>query len=320
MRNVRYQLHLVRRRGGETVPRAHALHEIACVFGARLVVTDDEPARPYVVARASSLGDALDDDAIARRALRLGYTRAVVRVAPLHITHDVTLDDETARAPRAWNRVERGLPTGAWRSDGAALELTPLVVVDDDERRVREPRVVADDARAHGAAAPSGRPPVHRRRLSTRDARFVSNVCALADGARVLDPFAGPAVLADALGARALDVVRADIDPRVLVHASGARAVWADARALPFDDAVFDGVVTEPPYRAHERASVVESAGELARVVRAGGALTLLLARSLEEPMVRAITPAFGEVTARFAIARHGLACAVVVIERHRRP
>lgn len=305
MADARFHIHLVRRRGGETVPRALALQELRSVFGDALTLDDTgaHDARPYVRARL-----ALDDAAIAARAPRLGYTRAIVRAAPL--------DDEGARAVTRWNARAHGLPSGPWRTDGAALVLTPLVVVADDEGRGREPRVVTDDARAHGAAAPSVRPPVHRRRLSSRDARFVANVCGLEDGARVLDPFAGPGVLADALAARALAVVRGDLDARVVTRAP--RAMRLDARALPFDDASFDGVVTEPPYRRHERASVVESAAELVRVVRVGGTITLLVAHALEEPLVRAITPAHGAVTARFALVRHGLACAVVVIERAR--
>jgi hypothetical protein len=307
-----HHIHLVRRRGGETVPRALALTELARVYGPTLVVTDDARGQlPFVRAHFT-----IDDVAIAARAHRLGYTHAIVRVR--------TLAADVARATPAWNKRTRGVPTGAWRDAGAHVWMDPVVVIDDDNARD------ADGAPASGGvpppeggvAPPAPRRPLaaHRRRLSLLDARFIANVCALADGARVLDPFAGRGTLARALVHRALQVTTGDVDlaaaHAAARHAATSCAVHADARALPFDDDVFDGVVTEPPYRAHERAAVIASVRELVRVVRLHGVLALLIADGMCDDVTAALTVQGCVETERFALVRHGLACALLVARR----
>jgi SAM-dependent methyltransferase len=257
------------------------------VYGSALVVTDDTHGQlPFVRAHFT-----IDDATIRARASRLGYTRAIVRVR--------ALAPDEARATRVWNARTDGVPTGAWRDAGAHVFLFSVVVIGDD------------------APALDGAMPVHRRRLSGALARFMSNVCGLTDGARVLDPFVGRGTLAHALAARGLDVTCGDVDARVIEALSAAarfpRTLTCDARALPFDDDTFDGVITEPPYRAHERAAVVASMRELARVVRPDGVLALLVADGMYAEVMAALTMHGCVEHASFAQKRHGLACTLVV-------
>jgi hypothetical protein len=221
----------------------------------------------------------IDDTEVQRLAPRLGYCEAVVRVS-VH-----------PRVERDLSRRRGRVPTGWWREDGRDLFFEPLWVASATELRAP-------------ATAPS-----QRRRLSLLDARFVANLCRLFDGALVVDPFAGLGGLTRALRARGLRTLAFDVD-------AGLGHAVADARALPLACASVCGVVSEPPYRRHERAAVVAAVAEMARVVRRGGSVTLLVASTMLADLEPAFAAAGLFVRTRHPVVRHGLAALCVVLER----
>jgi len=239
-------------RGRAGIDPAHARLELEAVFGAALTVR--EVQQPFRLA----VDIALAPEEIARLGARLGYCLGITSVRPAR-------DGETARpkGPEPWAQE-------VVRIAGTAYRLTPVAVP---------------------AAPPTGRAKgTHRRRnLSVLDARFIANVSGLRDGGRVLDPFAGAGTLADALRARDLEVTASDLDGAAVsrLQSTGHRAFIADASRLPFKTGEFDGVVTEPPYRAYEREAVLASVAELARVTRTGGVLTLFVTTEMV-PALRA--------------------------------
>lgn len=92
------------------------------------------------------------------------------------------------------------------------------------------------------------------------------------------------------LGARAGRVVGIDVDPAVVRAATDRHgeleARVADVRALPFDDASFDAVVSNSTLdHLGTTAEVVEALGEIRRVLRHDGRLVLTLDNPLN-PLV----------------------------------
>src|SRR5262249_22985579 len=92
--------------------------------------------------------------------------------------------------------------------------------------------------------------------------------------------FAGVGGLLVEARASGWQVVSADRDA-FLRHGLGALSDEhrvADARSLPFPDASFDAVASEPPYHPAATETVVAALAELNRVLKPGGALALLCA------------------------------------------
>jgi len=127
----------------------------------------------------------------------------------------------------------------------------------------------------------------------------VANLAGLSDGSRVLDPFAGLGAIGRAAMERDLDVWVSDIDP--------------DAGRLPFSDGWFDGILGEPPYHRRDRAAVVASLPELARVVRPGGVAVLLIADWMRRDMQPG--DAWTEEL-RLPVHRHGIECSTLIWRR----
>ncbi|MBA2383675.1 MAG: class I SAM-dependent methyltransferase [Actinobacteria bacterium] len=102
-------------------------------------------------------------------------------------------------------------------------------------------------------------------------------------GERWLDVGTGGGGLAFSLARRGADVVGVDVAEDGLVHAReetaarglAAEFVLADAQALPFEDAVFDGVASA--FGVIFASDQQSAASELARVCRPGGKLGLTL-------------------------------------------
>ena len=127
-----------------------------------------------------------------------------------------------------------------------------------------------------------------RRGLPVCDARLLVNLVNVPEpGARFLDPFAGVGGLLIEARKAGFHVVSVDVDP-ILQHGLGALAdehQVSDARSLPFPDASFDALATEPPYHASATESVLESLGELDRVLRPGRSIAMLVAAHQAEAL-----------------------------------
>ena len=98
----------------------------------------------------------------------------------------------------------------------------------------------------------------------------------LAPGSLVLDVAAGTGSITRVLQARGHRVVSLDQSHEMLskAHDRGASAVLATAERLPFDDGTFDAVTFG--YLLRYVDSVPDAMGELARVVRSGGAVGMV--------------------------------------------
>jgi hypothetical protein len=128
--------------------------------------------------------------------------------------------------------------------------------------------------------------------LSTYDARLLVNLVTPSDGGRLLDPFAGGGNIVLAALAGGYSVYSTDNDPALCHGLSdlGSQHTVADARALPFADAMFDAIATEPPYHDSATPTVVASLAECSRVLKPGCKLALLSASSQVEALRRQAT------------------------------
>jgi SAM-dependent methyltransferase len=117
-----------------------------------------------------------------------------------------------------------------------------------------------------------------RRGLPVYDARLLVNLTGARPGDRLLDPFAGIGGLVQEARASGCRVYSLDIDTslRFGLAQFGAKHVVGDARALPFPENSMDAIATEPPYDDEALPAVVQSLGEMARVLRPDGRLTML--------------------------------------------
>ena len=120
----------------------------------------------------------------------------------------------------------------------------------------------------------------HWRRLTVR-------ALGLAPGSLVLDLACGTGALGDAARQAGYRVLGADMSAGMLsVVEERFAAVQADAAALPFGDAEFDGVVCG--YALRNFTDLAGSIGEAARVLRPGGRIALLEVALPESRLLRA--------------------------------
>lgn len=275
-----HQVYWRTRRGGWSIPRGHAAQEFEAVFEGVLRWLDDDADASF---RRVELQ--LSEHEIRRRASRLGFSSALV---------------EVERVP-----AEAGAP--------AQLRSGQL------QRREADAMLLLTTV-----ARPEPLPPSHdgipdrRRRLSGYDARWCANLLPVEDGARVLDPFAGLGVLAAAAEGRGLHVVALEQDRAVgeVCRRGGLLTVRADARAPPHRASAFDAVLTEPPYREHERDVVLASLPRLCAVLRPRGVLGLLLANSLYRDICHSPMAAQLTLERDTELVRHGWACRYVVLRK----
>ncbi len=293
-----YQAYFRTERGGVGLPYATSRYELLAALGPRCALRREWPGRFRV-----SFDWSGPEEDLLRLAPRLGYTQAVLSVDP---TPASGREPDFTMGPR-W-------PTGRIRERGFDLELRELWTQDEALRLDASPHRDVFEFDLNGAATVGG--PRRGRRLSPLDARMIANVSGLCDGARVLDPFAGLGGVARAASERSLNALASDRDavllPGLRRRLPGA-VLLADARALPFADAEFDGVLTEPPYHRADREDLAASIPELARVVRPGGVLVLLVADFLR----RIASPPDNCVEERVLEApRHGIRCLALVWRR----
>jgi hypothetical protein len=217
------------------------------------------------------------------RLVRLGYTEAVDLVEPPAGAAGARAGDAGPGPPAVGARGGGGAPPAVrWRrrwwqavrvyqADEATLrERAPdrrpflLECGDGQVREVRGYRGTGTD----GA----------RRALPVADARMLVNLAGPPRGV-LLDPFAGAGGIALEAGEAGWTVVTADVDPvlRFGLSALAALHLVADVRRLPLRAGAVGAVVTEPPYDRGAGALLLEALPGLARVLRPGGRMALLV-------------------------------------------
>ncbi len=161
--------------------------------------------------------------------------------------------------------------------------------------------------------------PLSRRGLPRYDARLLVNLAAACPGGRILDPFAGIGGIVIAAAAAGLEALSGDADPWLadgLARLSGGRHAVLDAAALPFAGGSIDAVATEPPFGAEADAAVVESLGEISRVLRPGGRCALMCS-ARQAPMAACAAGRAGLALLNSApLDRKGTACTVFLWEK----
>jgi SAM-dependent methyltransferase len=120
-----------------------------------------------------------------------------------------------------------------------------------------------------------------RRALPAYDARMLANlVRPPAGNGLFLDPFAGAGGIVLEAIRNGYQVYSIDSDP-FLVHGLahlGAQHCLADARRLPFGDAMLDAIATEPPYDPIAEQTIAAALQEMTRVLKVGACLAIFAA------------------------------------------
>jgi SAM-dependent methyltransferase len=208
---------------------------------------------------------------------RLGYAYAVDRAVPVEAVD--------ASNPAAQQDVR----STTWR--GKRYDLVRVYEEDQEFTRNRAP-----DMRTFLLESDTGevRPvkgyrgsgsALSRRGLPVADARLLVNLVSpatvpVSENLAFLDPFGGVGgILIEALD-RGYTVFSVDIDKRLRpgLEQLGARHYVADAAQLPFEENMFQGIATEPPYHVSTRAMLSKAFGEMVRVLAPGGRLAMLVA------------------------------------------
>jgi hypothetical protein len=216
------------------------------------------------------------------RLVRLGYTDAVDLVEPHAGPAEPSAGPAAVRWRRRWWRVVR-----VHQADEAALrERAPdrrPFLLECGDGLVRE----VSGYRGTGADGA-------RRALPVPDARMLVNLAGPPRGV-LLDPFAGAGGIALEACEAGWTVVTADFDPvlRFGLAALGALHLVGDARRLPLRPGSVDAVVTEPPYDRGAGAVLLDALPGLARTLRPGGRLALLVTPS-QAALVRSAAAAAG--------------------------
>ena len=117
------------------------------------------------------------------------------------------------------------------------------------------------------------------------DARLLANLAFVRINGRVLDPFAGAGgILIEAARLSSL-VYTTDVDPFVmhgLHHLGGLHSV-ADARTLPFPDAVFQSIASELPFDPDCIELAGQAVANMFRVLMPGGKIAIMVGQHQAE-------------------------------------
>jgi SAM-dependent methyltransferase len=154
-----------------------------------------------------------------------------------------------------------------------------------------------------------GRGPLEHRALPVYDARLVVNLLGPPAGGVMLDPFAGAGsipLFARRAGWRTIALDR-DRTLRFGLAELATGSVVGDASELPLLPGRIDAAAAEPPYRDDALPLVTDAVRAIARVLKPGGRLVLLVASTHADALLAAGSNARLEVDLDLAIDRRGL-------------
>jgi 16S rRNA G966 N2-methylase RsmD len=231
---------------------------------------------------------------------RLGYTDAVELVE---------FANQRGRGKRAESPRWRGRPytlVPVYQSDRESLR--------DDAPDRREFILPAEDGglrRVIGYRGDSR--DLHRRGLAVVDARLLVNLVFAENRGRFLDPFAGTGGIIIEAVKSGYETYSADVDPFVMygLHNLASHAV-ADARRLPFRDACFNSIASEPPYDEASTQTICQAVGEMDRVLKPGCSAALMVADHQAESVLLSAATASWQLRLREHIDRKGLPVTVL--------
>jgi SAM-dependent methyltransferase len=213
------------------------------------------------------------------RLRRLGYSDAVDLVRP-------------AADPPANVRTVR------WK--GREIALIPVYREPDEDLRSAAPDrrefllECGDGVIRAVAGYRGGSGPLQHRALPVIDARLLVNLVFAPARGTLLDPFAGAGGIALEARASGWTVVSLDNDATLrfgLRQLADSHAV-ASANAMPIASESIAAIATEPPYHPSALDSVAASIAEMARVLRRGGRVSLLISAGQAAPVRRAAVAA----------------------------
>jgi SAM-dependent methyltransferase len=159
-----------------------------------------------------------------------------------------------------------------------------------------------------------------KRGLPVHDSRLLVNLVTpeSGDSPRLLDPFGGVGGIVLEAVDGGYQVYSGDLDPALRFGLSqmGARHSVLNAAALPFPDATFDAIATEPPYDPDALGTVIRALQEMARVLKPGGRLALLCAEAQAAGLRTAGEQLGLTALLDLPIDRKGLPCALLVWQK----
>jgi SAM-dependent methyltransferase len=209
------------------------------------------------------------------RLRRLGYCGAVDLVRP---AADAPATAHTVR----WKRRESALIPIYREPDDSLRAEAP------DRRQFALERADGSVRTVTGYRGGSGA--LTHRGLPVVDARMLVNLVFAPTGGRLLDPFAGAGGIVIAARACGWKAISFDHDATLrygLRQLADFHAV-ASASAMPLASESIDAIASEPPYHPSALDTVVASIAEIARVLRPGARLSLLIATTQAQAVRRA--------------------------------
>jgi len=237
---------------------------------------------------------------------RLGYTRAVDQ---LDLLHRASINGKgVVRWRKRYFKLSR-----VYEEDGSLLrEQSPdrrefvLLGHNGIPRKVRGYR--GDGTR------------LGRRALPVCDARLLVSMARpnKLKGTRFLDPFAGAGGIAIEALMCGFSVSTTDIDPIVSpgLKQLGTGHCVADALRLPFPESSFHAIATEPPYHEDLGNLVVDTLGEIERVLMPGGKVVIFSA-DRHGDLLRLRAEALGlSKTFESPVDRKGTTCRIFAWEK----
>jgi len=206
-------------------------------------------------------------DAARPRLRGLGYSQAIDEVR----TTGGNEDSRDFRAVVRWRGQDVGL---------VRIYDEPDVLLNDSSPDRRTFLLECGDGMVRAVEGyRGGRGPLDHRALPVVDARLLVNLVWQSRCGYLLDPYAGAGGVLIAAKAAGWTTISLDIDPHLrfgLASVADAHFVGT-AAALPIRSSTVDAIASEPPFHSTAEQILAASLPEMARVLRPGGHLALLV-------------------------------------------
>lgn len=303
---VSYAFHFRTSRGAGGVEHATARAELlAAARHLPLTIIDEHPALNRLFVHVPPHAE----DALVALMPRLGYTEALTRIVR-EFGAGVKMEHREAR------KIDRWL-VGEYRRGDDRVVHTLVWRANDEARLERSPHARPFKMRIDGEVEEtlSRR---QRRRLSCCDAMVMLNLARVDEQALTVDPFAGIGGIvmeARRMGLRMLcgDIARR-LAPGLREVSRGLAAIW-DATALPLPEDCADAVITEPPYDEGAYQDVLAAMPEIARILKPGARVVLLIDEEMAEAVLEAAETTGLRTAEQYTAHRAGgmTACLIVL-------